>query len=268
MRLVPSRRLVKRDVSYEFMNRQMVWHAFTVNSVTNLYLLITDQFSSQEFLLFLLPLLSARPIRRRISHLTSRLSKSMSIPSFAQSILGTSTTMGKKEEGGQAVPKRGKYWDLSRDLCAICAENATFSLNLSDPVNAFTSLTSTIMDPSSSAPEKPTSPESDPTSSPPAHPLNTPYVTSCGHVYCYHCLAERMMRAADDGADEGGWECLRCGEGIKDAERWVGDTVEEQENGSEWDGDGFSSISDFESGTDLSASGSLGYSISDAGLSE
>jgi hypothetical protein len=31
MRLVPSRRLVKRDVSYEFMNRQMVWHAFTVS---------------------------------------------------------------------------------------------------------------------------------------------------------------------------------------------------------------------------------------------
>lgn len=32
MSLVPSRRLVKRDVSYEFMNRQMVWHAFTVRS--------------------------------------------------------------------------------------------------------------------------------------------------------------------------------------------------------------------------------------------
>lgn len=31
MSLVPSRRLVQRDVSYEFMNRQMVWHAFTVS---------------------------------------------------------------------------------------------------------------------------------------------------------------------------------------------------------------------------------------------
>ena len=30
LRLVPARRHVKRDVSYEFMNRQMVWHAFTV----------------------------------------------------------------------------------------------------------------------------------------------------------------------------------------------------------------------------------------------
>ena len=30
MRLGPLRRLARRDVSYEFMNRQMVWHAFTV----------------------------------------------------------------------------------------------------------------------------------------------------------------------------------------------------------------------------------------------
>jgi hypothetical protein len=30
LRLVPSRALLNRNVSYEFMNRQMVWHAFTV----------------------------------------------------------------------------------------------------------------------------------------------------------------------------------------------------------------------------------------------
>ena len=32
MRLAPARKLVKRNVSYEFMNRQMVWHAFTVSN--------------------------------------------------------------------------------------------------------------------------------------------------------------------------------------------------------------------------------------------
>ena len=32
MRLIPARKLVKRNVSYEFMNRQMVWHAFTVSN--------------------------------------------------------------------------------------------------------------------------------------------------------------------------------------------------------------------------------------------
>ena len=32
MPLVPARKLIKRNVSYEFMNRQMVWHAFTVSN--------------------------------------------------------------------------------------------------------------------------------------------------------------------------------------------------------------------------------------------
>jgi peroxin-2 len=33
MRLDPAQVLIKREVSYEFMNRQMVWHAFTVRPV-------------------------------------------------------------------------------------------------------------------------------------------------------------------------------------------------------------------------------------------
>lgn len=32
LRLIPARRLARREVSYEFMNRQMVWHAFTVRA--------------------------------------------------------------------------------------------------------------------------------------------------------------------------------------------------------------------------------------------
>ena len=31
MRLVSTQRATSRDVSYEFMNRQMVWHAFTAS---------------------------------------------------------------------------------------------------------------------------------------------------------------------------------------------------------------------------------------------
>ena len=32
MRLVSAKNLTNRQVSYEFMNRQMVWHSFTVKS--------------------------------------------------------------------------------------------------------------------------------------------------------------------------------------------------------------------------------------------
>lgn len=69
------------------------------------------------------------------------------------------------------------------------------------------------------------------------------------------------MRCADDGVD--GWECLRCGDNVRSSERWTGDITLETSDRNDWD-DGFSSLSNFESGTDLSASGSLGYSISES----
>ncbi|KAF7983918.1 hypothetical protein HWV62_18302 [Athelia sp. TMB] len=241
MRLEPSRRLVKRDVSYEFMNRQMVWHAFT------------------EFLLFLLPLVSARAIRRGLFRFISRVKTSANLSSVKKVITGRDSTAEKVQTAGRAAAKQGKYWALPRDQCAICAENASFSLNLSEPENAFTSLTVAPTRSMEVSDVGISAQESEPTSSTaPTHPINTPYITSCGHIYCYHCLTERMMRSADDGVDESGWECLRCEEGVRASERWAGDIAQEYD-GSDWDGDGLSSISEFESGTESFS----GYSISD-----
>ncbi|KAF7301792.1 hypothetical protein MIND_00744900 [Mycena indigotica] len=172
MRLTPSRKLIKRDVSYEFMNRQMVWHAFT------------------EFLLFLLPLLNAKSLRRRLSRLKTTLT-----PSFLR---GTTESKLKTT--------RGKYWSLPQDQCAICAENASFNLNLADPTNALTSLTTSV------------GPSED--GEPPLYPIYTPYVASCGDVFCYHCIAERIMRAADE-EDGQKWECLRCGQPVESADRLI-----------------------------------------------
>src|ERR1700722_12066975 len=91
MRLAPLHRLVKRDVSYEFMNRQMVWHAFTVSS-TDLYTLVSvHRILFQEFLLFLLPLIPASSIRRNLTRLTTSItltSISSHIPTPLHSILG------------------------------------------------------------------------------------------------------------------------------------------------------------------------------------
>jgi hypothetical protein len=39
------------------------------------------------------------------------------------------------------------------------------------------------------------------------HPIQTPYVTSCGHRFCYFCASEQILRAADEDSY---WECLRC----------------------------------------------------------
>ncbi|KAF7352663.1 hypothetical protein MVEN_01232100 [Mycena venus] len=230
MRLVPSRRLVKRDVSYEFMNRQMVWHAFT------------------EFLIFLLPLVSARSIRRRLAHVASLLTPT-SISSFF---------LPPRPNDGKSGPVRGKYWSLPQDQCAICAENASLSLNLSEPTNAFTTLTAPSL--AHTSPESMT-PGSD--TEPPLHPIHTPYLASCGDVYCYHCVAERMMRAADE-EDSQKWACLRCGQRVEGADRLV---AEVGSAGSEMSGSDYDFSSDMDV-TDLSGSMASMGSYSESGISE
>jgi peroxin-2 len=227
MTLVPSRRLVKRDVSYEFMNRQMVWHAFT------------------EFLLFLLPLISARSIQRRLTRIFSNIqhhtSNSLSrlLPAKTHSILGISHSHHKQSNKPK---KRGKYWSLPKDQCAICAENASLNLNIADSANAFAAAVT-------NTPQAGEPPEETDGTEPPAYSITNPYLASCGDLYCYHCIAERMMHALDEGEDEG-WECLRCGLGVREADRLVPDINVESDggNGSEYE---FSSDID---ATDMSGS--------------
>ena len=59
--------------------------------------------------------------------------------------------------------------------------------------------------------------EHDLASGPPKYPITVPYRASCGDVYCYCCIAERLVRSVDDG--DNGWPCLRCGELVKDCSR-------------------------------------------------
>lgn len=64
----------------------------------------------------------------------------------------------------------------------------------------------------------------------------------------------------DDIDEESSWECLRCGEEVKEAHRYTVEFVESEHSGSDYD---FSS--DLDIGTDLS--GSMG-SYSESGFSE
>ncbi|CCM04786.1 uncharacterized protein FIBRA_06979 [Fibroporia radiculosa] len=199
LRLVSARRMARRDVSYEFMNRQMVWHAFT------------------EFLLFLLPLINTRALRRRLTNVFSRLRPAHLLPKCFRSIAGLPTP----DVGNDKIQiRKGRYWALPQDQCAICAENASPNLNFSDPANALNSITA--MPTYDSVP--PASKSSSTTSTPdvgyepPTFPIHNPYITSCGHAYCYYCLSERMMRTVEDRSGGGAvgtqWECLRCNDSV------------------------------------------------------
>lgn len=108
----------------------------------------------------------------------------------------------------------------------------------------------------------------------PPYPITTPYLASCGHTYCYVCLAERMLRDADDGSR--GWTCLRCAEEVRSADRYMledeseslrrnsmlgGDETESEDEGDRVTSDEESSQageSEFEFSSIGSGTGSLG----------
>jgi len=80
MRLVTPTRAVAREVSFEYLNRQLVWHAFT------------------EFLLFILPLLRIGRWRRWWARILRRV----------------------RSEGGAAGETTGELAFLPERTCAIC----------------------------------------------------------------------------------------------------------------------------------------------------
>ena len=204
LKLVPSRTLLNRNVSYEFMNRQMVWHAFTVrlrSALFNVQPRVIHLFF-QEFLLFLLPILNTRSLRRRVVQTISNLKWTNIIPASLRS--------KPSLEHLDTSAKRGRYYLLPENECAICAEDASMDLSLlREPKGPLQN--SSILDQTSGPQEEQTS------LSVPSYPINTPYKTSCGHVYCYVCISNRILRAVDEGDKY--WECLRCDERITHASR-------------------------------------------------
>lgn len=197
----------------------------------------------------MLPLINPKTIRRRLYRIASSFSPTLFYALLPFNKLSDSRLM---KTVGSVQQRRGKFWALPNDQCAICAENAAFSLHLSEPTNLFTNVPVESVGLDSSDPSSYTHDSK--------YAIYTPYQTSCGHIYCYHCIAERIMRTADESDDDQRWACLRCGEKVIEAHRYTIEIGESERGGSEYD---FSS--DLDLGTDLS--GSMG-SYSESGLSD
>ena len=85
MRLAPPSTQISREVSFEYLNRQLVWHAFT------------------EFLLFLLPLVGIGRWRRWVSRAWKKTKSSI-----------------KAQEGDEQSKAQGEFAFLPERTCAIC----------------------------------------------------------------------------------------------------------------------------------------------------
>ncbi|KAI8951919.1 Pex12 amino terminal region-domain-containing protein [Xylaria longipes] len=94
MRLAPPTSQVNREVSFEYLNRQLVWHAFT------------------EFLLFVLPLVGINRWRRWLSR-TWRKTKELIYV----------------EPEGYAGDKKGEFAFLPERTCAICYQDQNSAIS-------------------------------------------------------------------------------------------------------------------------------------------
>ena len=185
----------------------------------------------------ILPVFSSRSFRRTYNQVNSGL-KNL----HWRSIL----PLGNSEKPGNTskLEPKGPYALLPNNECAICAENSSFSLsNLTG-----TSDTHAFSHPiPSSTEEAETNQEY--STGPPSHQITTPYITPCGHTYCYVCISERLMRCIDDGED--GWTCLRCTELVRSCER-VQNRYDDSAHTSEGWASEMDDLTSFESDIDMS----------------
>ncbi|OAA55225.1 Pex [Niveomyces insectorum RCEF 264] len=107
MRLVPPTSQVSREVSFEYLNRQLVWHAFT------------------EFLLFVLPLVGLRRWRRWVAR-TWRKTKS------AVATVAGRAKSGEGDDGDFAEAKSGEFAFLPERTCAICYQDQNSAMSEAD----------------------------------------------------------------------------------------------------------------------------------------
>ncbi|GAA6043240.1 hypothetical protein JCM8097_008478 [Rhodosporidiobolus ruineniae] len=210
MRLVYAQRSFVPNVSFEYLNRQLVWEAFT------------------EFLLFILPLINLHRFRPRLSKaISSRASKSRilraaasSLPAPIASTLGLSSlsasSSSSKQPSGLSDKPQGPYAFLPLSTCPICYHLSTAGASALPGAIGSASM-STFADPtlpsaslltssSAAAPSGPSGPGGGDSS------VKIPYRTvECrfGCRYCYYCIVGALAKADEEADDH--WDCLRCG---------------------------------------------------------
>ncbi|KAI0400187.1 Pex12 amino terminal region-domain-containing protein [Xylaria palmicola] len=104
MRLAPPTNQVNREVSFEYLNRQLVWHAFT------------------EFLLFVLPLVGINRWRRWLSRTWRKTKELVHV-----------------QPEGDAGDKKGEFAFLPERTCAICYQDQNSAVSETDVLAAASS---------------------------------------------------------------------------------------------------------------------------------
>ncbi|KAM0793534.1 hypothetical protein ACM66B_000972 [Microbotryomycetes sp. NB124-2] len=209
MRLIYAQRSITPNVSFEFLNRQLVWEAFT------------------EFILFLMPLINVQRVRTRLAKFLSTSTTKYKSLSFVVTALPTPIARALRITPRQRLANsgadqteadlsikpgerpRGPLHFLSNDVCPIC-----YSQSTAPPTSLPQDPTSRDLDRQQTTLSDLAAASSDQDTS-----VKVPYVTDCGWNcrYCYYCVVSRLATVEDEGEDT--WSCLRCGLDVHGASR-------------------------------------------------
>ncbi|KAF2465341.1 uncharacterized protein BDR25DRAFT_306772 [Lindgomyces ingoldianus] len=188
LRLTPTSHSTSREVSFEYLNRQLVWHAFT------------------EFLLFLLPLVGISRWRRTLGRTWRKLKASiLSLLGRGSPSSGPTGPSDPSDPSADTAYPTGELSFLPERTCAICYRDQNPTAATEQDIIAQSAGGGGVV---GSA----------------ATDITNPYeAVACGCVYCFACLAQRIANEEGEG-----WTCLRCGEVVKECRPWSGDVLEEK----------------------------------------
>jgi peroxin-2 len=163
LRLVPISNQTSREVSFEFLNRQLVWHAFT------------------EFLLFLLPLVGITRWKRWLSRAWKRL-QNLRLRLRSSGKGGKSSLDDDEDTASQTGA--GELAFLPERTCAICYQDQNPAGGTSEQELLAASSTGANSGIAGSA----------------STDITNPYAADpCGCIYCFVCLAQRIEGEEGEG---------------------------------------------------------------------
>ncbi|ORY34007.1 Pex12 amino terminal region-domain-containing protein [Naematelia encephala] len=204
LRLVPASPHLARLVSYEFMNRQLVWGAFT------------------EFLMFAIPFLPPIPNFLTPSSLFSPIKNLLKHPTPIDynALITLPRSSDSSKTPTSTLAHSGPLAKLPRSTCPIC-----YLRHSSDPIplDASTSQGASINLPPISQHESDEETKDETR-------IYVPAQTDCwgGCRWCYYCIAGELAKHHDKvkeiklgskSEEMEKWSCLRCGGGVSRAWR-------------------------------------------------
>ncbi|KAJ4984753.1 peroxisomal biogenesis factor 2 [Stagonosporopsis vannaccii] len=159
LRLTPAAHATSREVSFEYLNRQLVWHAFT------------------EFLLFLLPLVGITRWRRILSRTLRRLRAAFLALVGRRPSRSLDSPAADDDDDDE---KTGELAFLPERTCAVCYRDQNPSA--ASEADALTQSAAGGGVVGSAATD-----------------ITNPYMAECGCVYCFACLAQRIAAEEGEG---------------------------------------------------------------------